>query len=66
MPTFEHRWRDYTDEELLTWVRLYLKRATHRSNPVKIQQDIKNAADYMLSFQMKKAYETGVDFEDAF
>jgi len=43
----EGAWQDYTEEENLQWIRLLLKRATHRSNPTKKLKDLVDARNYL-------------------
>ena len=51
-------WKEYTGEELMWWVHLYTKRATHRNNKYldKIEKDIYDAGNYlwMLGEKLKE------------
>jgi len=44
----EGSWKNYTEEELEWWVKLFSKRATHRSDPAKKLKDFQDAANYQL------------------
>ena len=40
-------WEEYTCEELVQWVSLLVKRATHRGNPDKRAKDLRDARNYL-------------------
>jgi len=46
-------WRNYTPEELASWVGLFSKRATMRTSKEKALSDLQNAQNY-LAFLVKK------------
>lgn len=46
-------WKNYTFEELNWWTRLLAKRATHRTDPVKAQKDLTDAANYLAMYIAK-------------
>ena len=48
-------WKEYSAEELMWWVHLYTKRATHRSNKYldNIEKDIYDARNYLWMLEQK-------------
>lgn len=47
----EGAWKQYEVHELGWWVHLFLKRATHRSDPLKKQKDLEDAQNYLNMMQ---------------
>lgn len=41
-------WKEYTEEELEWWVKLFTKRAEHRKDPVKKEKDLRDARNYQM------------------
>ena len=50
-------WREYTIEELGWWVKLFTKRAGHRSDPEKKAKDLHDAANYADMLALAEADE---------
>ena len=48
-------WRLYSFEELVNWVQLLSKRATHRTELEKIQKDLTDAENYLAMINEKFA-----------
>ena len=46
-------WRNYSYEELAQWVSLLTKRASHRTDPLKAQKDLKDADNYLKMMNSK-------------
>lgn len=44
---------EYTKEELVMWVHLLTKRATHRTSIKKIQKDLYDAKNYISMLELK-------------
>ena len=49
----EGAWRNYSYEELAQWVHLLTKRASHRSNFKKADDDLDAAYNYMIMIKAK-------------
>ena len=50
-------WRDYSYEELASWVHLLTKRASHRTQFEKAQKDLDDANNYLEMLKAKFAEE---------
>ena len=44
-------WKEYTVEELIQWVSLLTRRASHRTNREKMKKDLYDARNYMLMLE---------------
>lgn len=51
------RWKTYTNDDLINWATLLMKRATHRTNKEKIAEDLKDAQAYLTMLKDKLAAE---------
>lgn len=54
-------WRDYSTEELVMWIHLLEKRASHRTNEDKMHKDLHDAANYRDMLTAKLAELMGDD-----
>lgn len=49
----EKAYMEYTEDELIMWVHLLTKRATHRKKSMKIKKDLYDAKNYISMLELK-------------
>ena len=48
-------WKEYTEEELEWWIKLFTKRASHRTDTIKIEKDLTDARNYQIMLDKKRS-----------